>query len=99
MAYDVRSGSISDQFVLPFLPLGDLFLGRALGFFFGVAFVVEEEKALEDFLAGVGVNGEADAVVLGKIVDLVEVVAQVDGGAPLLGILVPAVGRQNGFVH
>lgn len=48
------------------------------GFFFGVAFVVEFEEALEDFLAGCGADGVAGAVVLGEVVEIMEAVVEAE---------------------
>ena len=53
-------------FCFGFLPR--LLLVQAFGFFFGVEVVVELEEAFEDLLAGVGVDGVADAVVFGEVV-------------------------------
>jgi hypothetical protein len=68
------------------------------GLFLGVAFVVEEEEAFEEFAAGVGVDGVAGSIVFGEVVDLVEVMSEIDGGA-VVGGHMPAVGCKNGVVH
>jgi len=65
---------------------------KAGGGFLLVDGVVKEQEAFEDLLAGVGVDGVADAVVFGQIVHLVEVVAQVN-------VALPAVGAEDGVVY
>lgn len=54
------------------------FIVESGGFFFGVAFVVEFEEALEDFLAGCRADGVAGAIVLGEVVEIVEAVAEAE---------------------
>ena len=65
---------------------------------FVVAFVVELQETGEEFFAGGGGDGVAGAVVVGEGFDLVEVVAEVDGGAVGAG-LAPAVGGEDGLIE
>jgi len=57
----------------------------------GVNLVVQLKEAFQDFAAGFGVDGEANAVIFGEVIDLVEVVIDVEVG--------PAVGFEDGVVH